>query len=88
MIYASELLGSEVHTESGERLGRVHDLRAHEDGDGWLLMGLVVGSGGLLTRLGTGDDEPVREREVIAWEAVIALDDGRITVRDEIAAAR
>jgi sporulation protein YlmC with PRC-barrel domain len=87
MIRASDLLGSEVRTESGDRLGRVHDLRAHQDGGGWVLIGLVVGRGGLRARLGVGGDEPVREGNVVPWEAVVALDDGRITVRDVIAAA-
>jgi sporulation protein YlmC with PRC-barrel domain len=87
MIYASDMLGSEVRTESGERLGRVHDLRALRDDHGWQLVGLVVGRGGLRARLGAGNEESVREGNVIPWEAVLALDDGRITVSDAIAAS-
>jgi sporulation protein YlmC with PRC-barrel domain len=90
MIRASELFGCKVLTESGEKLGRVHDLRAHSAGDGgWLLMGLVVGTGGLLARFGGSEEEPVRAGNVIPWEAVTRLDDGEgvIIVRDAVAAA-
>ena len=86
MIYASDLMGSLVCTESGTKLGRVHDLRAHFDGDGWLLMGLVVGSGGIKERLSGGGEEPLGAGDVVAWEAITTIGDGRITVRDEIAA--
>jgi sporulation protein YlmC with PRC-barrel domain len=88
MIRASDLLGCVVCTESGTKLGRVHDLRAHADGSGgWLLMGLVIGGGGLRERLATGDDDPTRGGDVVAWQAVTRLSPGVITVRDEIAAA-
>ena len=46
MIRASDLIGCELRTESGKRLGRVHDLRAQAAGDGWVLVGLVVGRAG------------------------------------------
>ena len=88
MIRASDLIGSVVHTESGERLGRVHDLRAHADGESWLLMGIVVGPRGLLARFSGAEDEaPIRAGRVIPWEAITRLEDGSITVRDEVAAA-
>jgi len=88
VIRASDLIGCVVRTESGRKLGRVHDLRAHAAGGGWLLMGLVVGSGGMRERLGGGGDKPLCEGDVMAWEAIVRLDDGLVTVRDEIAAAR
>lgn len=89
MIRASDLIGCEVRTESGERLGRVHELRAHADGDGgWLLMGLIVGRRGMRERLsgGTGE-EAVRGGDVLPWEAITRLDDGLVTVRDVVAEA-
>jgi sporulation protein YlmC with PRC-barrel domain len=86
VIYASDLIGSVVRTESGEKLGRVHDLRAHSDGDGgWLLMGLVVGGGGLRDRFGGGGEEPVSAGDVVAWEAIARLEDGLVVVRDVVA---
>ena len=92
MIRASDLMGCDVRTESGEKLGRVHDLRAHSSSDGsWLLMGIVVGRGGLRERFGGGassGSEPVRSGgNVIPWEAIVRLSDGLVTVRDVVAAA-
>jgi sporulation protein YlmC with PRC-barrel domain len=88
VIRASDLIGCRVCTESGAKLGRVHDLRAHAAGGGWVLMGLVVGRRGILERFGGGDDEPVRAGNVIPWQAVVRLADGLVTVRDEMAAVR
>jgi sporulation protein YlmC with PRC-barrel domain len=89
MILASDLIGCVVRTEGGEKLGRVHDLRAHAaPGGGWVLMGLVVGAAGLRARFGPGEDDPVRSGgNVIPWEAVARLDEGLVVVRDAIAAA-
>ena len=86
MIRASDLIGCKVRTESGRKLGRVHDLRAHASADGWLLMGLVVGSGGMRERLGGGRDRPLGGGDVVAWDAIARLDDGLVTVRDEVVA--
>jgi sporulation protein YlmC with PRC-barrel domain len=85
MIRASDLIGCVVVAESGDRLGRVHDLRAHASGDTWLLVGLVVGPRGLAARLAGGDGEPVRAGRVVPWEAVMRLEEGKVTVRDEAA---
>jgi sporulation protein YlmC with PRC-barrel domain len=86
VIRASDLIGSVVRTESGERLGRVHDLRAHAEGEQWHLVGLVVGPRGLVARFGEGEDgAPVRAGRIVPWEAITSLEDGSITVRDEIA---
>ena len=87
MIRASDLIGCVVHTESGDKLGRVHDLRAHADGDSWLLMGLVVGPRGLSARFGGGvDGAPVRAGRVVPWEAITRLEEGSITVLDVVGA--
>lgn len=89
MIRASELIGAVVRTESGERLGRVHDLRAHSTSDGgWILMGLVTGPRGMLARFeGAEEDEAIRAGNVIPWEAITRLEEGVVVVRDEVAAA-
>ena len=84
MIRASDLFGAVVRTESGDKLGRVHDLRAHFAGGGWSLVGLVVGGGGLRERLVAGGGS-TRGGDVVAWEAITRIDDGLIVVRDEIA---
>jgi sporulation protein YlmC with PRC-barrel domain len=86
VIRASDLIGCVVRTEGGEKLGRVHDLRAHGSPDGgWTLMGLVVGTGGVRARFGPGTDEPIREGNVVPWEAIISLEDGLVVVRDVLA---
>lgn len=83
---ASDLVGCVLRTESGKRLGRVHDLRARRSGDGWELVGLVVGGGGMLARLvGVSGADPLVRGDVIPWRAVTALGDGLITVSDETA---
>ncbi|MEA2637377.1 MAG: PRC-barrel domain [Chloroflexota bacterium] len=82
MIRASDLIGCEVRTESGERLGRVHDLRAEKVHDEWCLMGLVLGHRGMAARLGTGP-EPLISGEVLAWGAVTRLENGRVTVAED-----
>src|SRR5436305_3137362 len=87
MIKASDLLGCVVSTESGRKLGRVHDLRATRAGDGWLLTGLGIGTRGMLTRLTAGGDGAGLPTggDVVPWQDVIRLGDGEITVRDESA---
>jgi sporulation protein YlmC with PRC-barrel domain len=83
MIRASDLIGCELRSESGAKLGRVHDLRAEEADGGWRLVGLVAGRGGLLARLGAGSgDEAVTKGDVVPWEKVTRLEEGRVTVRD------
>ena len=88
MIRASDLLGCDVRTESGERLGHVHDLRAERGDDHWRLSGLVLGRRGISARLvGTAPDTTVAG-EVIGWEAVSRLEAGSIIVRDTPTSAR
>jgi sporulation protein YlmC with PRC-barrel domain len=88
MIRASDLIGAVARTESGERLGRVHDLRAHSAPDGgWLLMGIVTGPRGLLARFEGGGEEAIRSGNVIPWEAIVRLEEGVVIVRDEVAEA-
>jgi sporulation protein YlmC with PRC-barrel domain len=81
----SDLLNVEVRTESGERLGRVHDLRAELTPQTLKVKGLVVGGLGLLERLGVGAPKSgarIRTRDVVPWSAVIRADRRGIVVRD------
>jgi sporulation protein YlmC with PRC-barrel domain len=81
----SDLLNVEVRTESGERLGRVHDLRAELTPRTLTVNGLVVGGLGLLERLGVGAPEsgdPIRTHDVVPWSAVVRADRRGIVVRD------
>jgi hypothetical protein len=81
MIRASDLVGCVVRTETGDKLGRVHDLRGEATaGGGWRLIGLVVGKRGILTRL-AGDGTASHGRSYVRWHDILALDDGLVTVR-------
>lgn len=85
MIRASDLIGCVVHTESGKKIGRVHDLRAKTTDSDCLLTGLVIGRGGMLARLtgGGATAGPTHGGDVIPWQAITHLEDGHITVRDQ-----
>ena len=85
MRLASDLLGCRLESESGDGHGRVYDIRARRDGDRWRVVGLVVGPRGLLERLGVTNarrEEPIVDGDLFAWEDVVALEDGRVIVRD------
>ena len=83
-----ELLGREVVTESGERLGRVRDVQGELDDRRLRLTGLVAGAPGILERFGVGPLGKGRvpranrhDHEAIAWERVVRV--GRdVVVRD------
>ena len=82
----TDLLDAPVTTESGQVLGRVHDLRAELTTRTLKIPGLVVGPSGFLERLGIGAPESgawIRTRDVVPWSAVIRADSRKIVVRDE-----
>ena len=90
----TDLLGSEVVTEDGESLGKVHDVRVRRlrrprpDGCELSVTGLVVGGLGLRERLGLDAGRtgaPIADRDVIEWQRVDSIDGkaGRIVVRPE-----
>jgi len=82
---ASELLRLDVRTESGEKLGRVYDVRAELTMRSLKVTGLVVGRLGLLERLGVGAPESqdhIRTHDLIPWNAVVRADRRGIVVRD------
>ena len=81
----SDLLGVRVRTESGERLGRVHDLRTELVGKTPKVTGLCVGQLGLVERLGIGAPTSaagLRTHDVIAWADVVRADRRGVIVRD------
>ena len=86
MTRLSDLLGVHVRTESGEHLGRVHDLRAELTSRSLEVNGLVVGRLGLLERLGIGAPESaarIRTQDVVPWSAIVRADRRAIVVRDD-----
>ena len=48
------LVGREVHTANNRRLGRVEEFRAERHGEAWFISEYVIGTAGLLERLGLG----------------------------------
>ena len=81
----SDLLGVRVATESGELLGRVHDVRAELRPRSVRVTGLVVGRAGVLERLGIGAPRStlrLRAKDAIPWSAVVRADRRGVVVRD------
>lgn len=81
----TDLLGLSVQTESGERLGRVHDVRAEVTSKEVRVTGLVVGPLGILERLGFGDPRSralARSKDIVRWSAVVRADRRGVVVRD------
>ncbi len=82
----TDLLDTRVTTESGQALGRVHDLRAERTPRTLKITGLVVGPSGLLERFGIGAPESgarIRTNDVVPWSAVVRADSSTIVVRDD-----
>lgn len=84
----SELLRRSVVTESGRKLGHVHDVRAVRRGERLLVTGIVIGRHGLLEHFGLGVSPgrrgaKVRHTEnVVPWEAVVRVAAGQVVVRE------
>ena len=79
------MLGLSVRTESGERLGRVHDVRAELSSRSVRVTGLVVGGLGILERLGLGARSSalrIRRDDVLEWSRVVRVDRRGVVVKD------
>lgn len=74
----SDLLGRKVVDQSGRKLGRVYEAKAHWEGEAVVIDELIVGRGGLRRRLrGPGGSE----EQAIPWDAVVELPDETVVVR-------
>jgi sporulation protein YlmC with PRC-barrel domain len=84
----SELLRREVRTESGRKLGHVHDVRAEMRGDRLLITGVLVGRRAVFEHFGLGlaagrTGAKLRiSAKVVPWSAVVRMASGTIVVRD------
>lgn len=83
----SSLCGRKIVTESGEDLGRCHDVRAELGASSLRVTGLVLGAKGHFEHFGIGAQASasparVRESDVIPWSAVVRFEEERIVVRD------
>ena len=75
----SELLGRKVVDQSGRKLGRVYEAKAHwEGGDTVVIDELILDRGGLRRRL-RGPGGP--EEQSYPWEAVVELTGDAVVVR-------
>ncbi len=84
----SVLLNRHVVTESGQPLGRVHDLRGELVGGRLRVTGLVAGKLGILERYGVGThgsggpgQPKVHGHPVIPWERVLRVG-SEVVIRD------
>jgi sporulation protein YlmC with PRC-barrel domain len=85
----SALLNRKVVSESGQQLGRVHDVRGELVGGRLQVTGLVAGELGILERYGIGThgsggpgQAKVHGHPVIPWERVVRVG-SEVVVRDE-----
>ena len=85
----SELLNRKVVSESGQQLGRVHDVRGELVGAHLRVTGLVAGELGILERYGVGThgsggpgQAKVHGHPVIPWERVVRVG-LEVVIRDE-----
>ena len=85
----SELLNRQVVDESGQQLGRVHDVRGELVRGRLRVTGLVVGKRGILERYGVGTSgsggpaqAKVHGHPAIPWERVIRVG-SHVVVRDD-----
>jgi sporulation protein YlmC with PRC-barrel domain len=84
----SGLLHREVVTESGRRLGHVHDVRAEQHGDRLVITAVLVGRRALLEHFGLGIAAGKHGRKrrtaaaAVSWDAVVRLTSGTVVVRD------
>jgi sporulation protein YlmC with PRC-barrel domain len=83
----SSLTGRKIVTESGEELGRCHDIRAELGASRLRVTGLVLGRKGHLEHFGIGaqasaSSARVRDTDVIPWADIVRFKEDRIVVRD------
>jgi sporulation protein YlmC with PRC-barrel domain len=84
----SELLHREVETESGRRLGHVHDVRAERRNGSLVLTSVIVGRRALLEHFGIGLGRARTGTKLrtgsgtVPWGAVVRLTSGKVVVED------
>jgi sporulation protein YlmC with PRC-barrel domain len=84
----SELLNRKIVSESGQQLGRVHDVRGEIVGGHLRVTGLCAGKLGILERYGVGThgsggprQAKVHGHPIIPWERVVRVGSD-VVVRD------
>jgi sporulation protein YlmC with PRC-barrel domain len=74
----SELLGRKVVDQTGRRVGRVYEAKAHWEGDAVVIDELVLSQTGMRRRL-RGPGGP--DKQSVPWESVVDLRDETVVVR-------
>lgn len=88
----SDLVGAEVVEQGGKRIGHVFDIRVRRRAGSatdsasqqWRIVGLVLGRRGLWERLGLArplHNTVVMKRDLLAWDQVDSVNDGRVVAR-------
>jgi sporulation protein YlmC with PRC-barrel domain len=86
----SDLLGCDVVTESGWPLGKARDLRVETSERTAKVTGLVLtppGSSGSILRWRSTDGHTT-QHEVVPWDAVQSIEEGRIVVKEGTTVSR
>jgi sporulation protein YlmC with PRC-barrel domain len=73
-VRLEDLLGREVYAGNNRRVGRIEEIRAQWTGASCAVTSFVIGTAGLLERLGLG------ARMVVGWRAV----NGRVARWDQV----
>jgi sporulation protein YlmC with PRC-barrel domain len=76
----SSLLRRKVVTESGDTLGRCHDVRGELTATKLRVTGLCIGGSAWLERLGIRGHDA---HQTVPWEAVVRIEGKQIIVRDD-----
>jgi sporulation protein YlmC with PRC-barrel domain len=89
----TSLIGREVVTDRGRRVGRCHDVRAELTSSSLRVTALVVGRRGWAEHLGIGaqasaSPQRVRDTDTVPWDAIVRIEVARIVVRDAEAPPR
>jgi sporulation protein YlmC with PRC-barrel domain len=86
----SSLIGREIVTDAGQRLGDCHDVRAELTSSSLRVTALVVGTRGWLEHYGIGaqasaSPQRVKDKHTVPWSAIVRIEGKRIVVRDAAA---
>jgi sporulation protein YlmC with PRC-barrel domain len=84
----SSLIGREIVTDTGRRLGSCHDLRGELTSSSLRVTALVVGTRGWLEHFGIGaqasaSPQRIKDKDTVPWDAVMRIEGNRIIVRDD-----
>jgi sporulation protein YlmC with PRC-barrel domain len=90
MRLLSSLIGREIVTDAGRRIGHCHDLRGELTSSSLSVTALVVGTRGWLEHYGIGaqasaSPQRVKDKDTVPWGGILRIEGTRIIVRDDAA---